>query len=64
MRHVAGESIMIRTFALQAAAAFVCAIVIAMLLGGHDSHAAQRCAGGDALALGAPCLADALARYA
>ena len=36
---------MIRTYALQAAAALVCAIVIALLLGGNDSGALQRFAG-------------------
>jgi hypothetical protein len=55
---------MIRTFALQAAAALVCAIVIALFLGGNDSRAVQRYAGGDALALAAPCLVDALAHGA
>ena len=54
---------MIRTFALQAAAALV-AVVIAVLVGGSDSRAAQRYAGGDALVLAAPCLVDALARSA
>jgi len=59
-RRAAGESTMIRTFALQAAAAFACAIVIAMLLGDSESRAEPRHAGGDALALVAPCLVDAL----
>jgi hypothetical protein len=55
---------MIRHFALQAAAALVCAIVIALLLGTHDPRAAQRYADGDALVLASPCLVDALARGA
>ena len=55
---------MIRTFALQAAVALACAIVIAMLLGVNDPRAAQRYDGGDALVLAAPCLVDALARSA
>jgi hypothetical protein len=55
---------MIRHFALQAAVALACAIVIALLLGTHETRAAQRYAGGDALVLAAPCLVDALARSA
>ena len=55
---------MIRTFALQAIAALICAIVIAMLLGGNDSRAEQHLAGAEALVLAAPPAADGLAHSA
>jgi hypothetical protein len=50
---------MTRTFVLQAAAALLCAIVIAAFLGGNEARAEQRYAGGDALAVAAPCQVDA-----
>jgi len=51
---------MIRTFALQAIAALICAIVIALLLGGNDPRAEQHLAGAEAMVLAAPAAADGL----